>query len=105
VRTGQAGSPTKPNKSFGTGDVDTVYAPFAVGQGQEQFVGGQQGQNGQTTTTEGKTPQPGAANLALVPYSQVYQQYAQIAGQAMEQAYIPSGLRDYVKEYFSQLEP
>jgi hypothetical protein len=77
----------------------------AVGQGRQEFVGGQQNQDGQATTTEDKSPQPGASNPALVPYSQVYQQYSQIAGQAMERAYVPSGLQDYVKEYFSRLEP
>ncbi|HSD84340.1 MAG TPA: hypothetical protein VLG46_10790, partial [Anaerolineae bacterium] len=87
------------------GELDTVYAPIATGQGREEFVGGQHGQEGQTTTNEGKAPQPGANNPALIPYSQVYQQYLQIAGQAMERAYIPVGLQDYVKEYFSGLEP
>ncbi len=105
VRTGSAGSPTHPNKPFSTGELDTVYAPIATGQGREEFVSGQQGQQGQTTTNEGKSPQPGANNPALIPYSQVYQQYLQIAGQVMERAYIPVGLQDYVKEYFSGLEP
>ena len=105
VRTGQAGAPTGPNKPFGTGSLDTVYAPIAAGQGRQEFVGGQQGQDGQTTSIEGRSPQPGAGNPALVPYNQVYQQYSQIASQAMERAYIPSGLQDYVKEYFSRLEP
>jgi hypothetical protein len=105
VRTGQASAPTGPNKPFGTGSLDTVYAPIAAGQGQQQSVDGQQGQDGQTTSIEGRSPQPGASNPALVPYSQVYQQYSQIASQAMERAYIPAGLQDYVKEYFSRLEP
>jgi len=104
-RTGTADTPTDPNKPFNTGDLDTVYSPFVTGQGQEEFVGGQEGQEGQETTNQGQSPQPGADNPALVPYSQVFQQYLQIAGQAMERAYIPVGLQDYVKEYFSQLEP
>ncbi len=47
----------------------------------------------------------GTNNPVLVPYDQVYQKYAEIAGQTMERSYIPSGLQDFVKEYFSGLEP
>lgn len=104
VRTGQAGAPSGPNKRFVTGDINTVYSPLAAGQGRQEFVGGQQSENGQTTS-EGKSSQPGAINPALVPYYEVYQQYMQIAGQAMERAYIPAGLQDYVRDYFSELEP
>ncbi len=104
-RTGRAGSPTDANKPFGVGDAETVYTPFNSGQGRDEFVSGQQGQDGQTQTQQGKSPQPGTRGPALVPYSQVYRQYAQIAGQTMERTYIPSGLQDYVKEYFSALEP
>ncbi|MBI5029333.1 MAG: hypothetical protein HZB51_02310 [Chloroflexi bacterium] len=104
-RTGRAGEPTGQNKSFGTGDLETVYAPVATGQGREEFVTGQQNPSGDTTNREGKAPQPGTNNPALVPYNQVFQKYAEIAGQTMEHSYIPSGLQDFVKEYFSGLEP
>lgn len=104
-RTGTMGNPTGPNKSFSTDHVGTVYAPFHVGQGERQKVSGQENANGQTTTRTEKSPLPGANNPALVPYTQVFQQYREIAGKFMEQSYIPLGLRDYVKEYFSALEP
>ncbi len=104
-RTGRAGSPTGPNKSYGTGDIDTVYSPITAGQGQQQFVAGQENPNGETTTRENQVPQPGANNSALVPYDQVYRQYVQIAGQTMDRSYVPADLQDFVKEYFSELEP
>jgi hypothetical protein len=105
VRPGSARPPTQPNRPFSTGELDTVYAPITAGEGRQEFVEGQPGSEGQTTTSEGQSPQPGADNPALVPYSQVYQRYVQIAGQAMERAYIPAALRDFVREYFSDLEP
>jgi hypothetical protein len=50
-------------------------------------------------------PLPGAQGDALVPYHEVYYEYLDAASQAMDQAAIPAGLRDYVRDYFSQLEP
>ncbi len=105
VRSGRAGSPTGPNKAFGSGELETVYAPITAGRGREEIVTGQQNQSGETTSREGRSPKPGVSNSALVPYIQVLQRYAEIAGQAMERSYIPAGLKDYVKEYFSGLEP
>jgi hypothetical protein len=40
-----------------------------------------------------------------VPYQQVYSQYLQAANQAVESGYIPPELKDYIKSYFTQLEP
>ena len=105
VRAGVAGAPANPNKAFGVSDLETVYAPVTAGQGRGEIVGGQQNQTGTTTSYEGKAPLPGATHSALVPYSQVYLRYAEIAGQTLERAYVPAGLQDLVKEYFSALEP
>lgn len=105
VRTGRAGDPTQPDKSFNTDDANTVYSPFQVGQGQQEKVNGQDSGSGQTTTQQNKSPLPGANNPALVPYSQVFQQYSAIAGKQMENEYIPAGMKEYVKQYFSALEP
>ncbi|MCC7163350.1 MAG: hypothetical protein IT331_12720 [Anaerolineae bacterium] len=102
---GSVGGPNGQNKPFGADDVSTVYTPFQTGQGQQENVTGQDSGGGQTTTQQGKSPLPGSLNPAVVPYAQVFQQYSQIAGQAMENSYIPAGMKDYVKEYFSALEP
>jgi hypothetical protein len=40
-----------------------------------------------------------------VPYREVYAEYAEQAGAALEGSYIPLGLKQYVREYFSSLEP
>jgi hypothetical protein len=42
---------------------------------------------------------------AAVPYREVYAEYADHAGAALEESYIPLGLKQYVREYFSSLEP
>jgi len=47
-------------------------------------------------------PQGGQAN---VPYREVYADYAAQAGAALEGSYIPLGLKQYVRDYFSSLEP
>lgn len=47
-------------------------------------------------------PQDGSAN---VPYREVYAEYAEQAGVALEGSYIPLGMKQYVRDYFSSLEP
>ena len=47
-------------------------------------------------------PEGGRAN---VPYHEVYAEYAAEAGAALEGSYIPLGLKQYVRDYFSSLEP
>jgi len=47
-------------------------------------------------------PEGGRAN---VPYADVYAEYADQAGAALEGSYIPLGLKHYVRDYFSSLEP
>ncbi len=42
---------------------------------------------------------------ALVPYNQVFSDYRAAANQALESGYVPLGLRDVVREYFTSLEP
>jgi hypothetical protein len=40
-----------------------------------------------------------------MPYHEVYYEYLDAANQFIENSYIPSGLKDYVRDYFSNLEP
>jgi hypothetical protein len=84
-----------------------VYAPWqrAANNGSQIFIPGQETEQGQTTTTESKNPKPGIANPALIPYDQVFYNYLNVANQAIDQNYIPSSLEDYVRLYFSSLEP
>ena len=40
-----------------------------------------------------------------MPYNQVYQQYADAAMQGLDNGSIPPELRDYIRQYFSDLDP
>ncbi len=105
TRTGRAGDPTQPNKAYQVSQSDTVFAPWQQGQpGEPDFVPGRQTGQGQETARE-QAPQPGSLGAALVPYAEVYASYAAAAAESMEREYVPAGLKDYVREYFTLLEP
>ena len=40
-----------------------------------------------------------------VPYNQVFSDYANAANRALDSDYVPLGLRDVVRDYFTSLEP
>jgi len=40
-----------------------------------------------------------------IPYDQVYSDYSEDAQQALENDYIPLGLEDVVRDYFTSIEP
>jgi hypothetical protein len=40
-----------------------------------------------------------------VPYNQVFSDYADDANRALDSDYVPLGLRDVVRNYFTSLEP
>ena len=42
---------------------------------------------------------------SLIPYDQVFGNYRDAAYQALEREHIPLGLKGYVRDYFSSLEP
>jgi hypothetical protein len=42
---------------------------------------------------------------SLVPYEQVLGEYRRAAYLALEEEYVPLGLREYIKDYFTSLEP
>lgn len=105
-RSGQAGDPTQPNRTAGMGTLDSIYAPESglhLG-GNPDFVAGQETDQGQTIVREEQSPQ-GNVNPALVPYRDVYQNYADAAAETMEREQIPAEWQGYVRDYFSELEP
>ncbi|MFQ5856186.1 MAG: hypothetical protein ACE5LU_11135 [Anaerolineae bacterium] len=105
-RTGRAGDPTGPARRPDVGELDEVYAPFTPGgAGDIDFIRGQQSGEGQTQVRQERQPWPGSAGRATVPYTEVFPAYREAAGAALEREYIPPGLREYVKEYFSRLDP
>jgi hypothetical protein len=106
--TGQADQPKGDAPSTGTDDQgQALYVPWErrQSQGDELFIPGQDSGQGETQTRERKDPLPGTTGEALVPYHEVYYQYLDAANQTIEHSPIPSGLKDYVRDYFSNLEP
>ncbi len=71
----------------------------------EITITGQDTGQGETEVRERTDPLPGSSGEALVPYYQVYYEYLDAANEAIERSYIPSGLKDVVREYFTRLEP
>ncbi len=86
---------------------DLVYQPYnpSTQTGERDFIQGQQGEGGQTQQREGEQALPGAVNPSLVPYEQIFPEYARSASEALDRGYIPPHLKEYVRDYFSQLEP
>lgn len=103
-------SPTGPIDQNQPGDggqkaYDPVYVPERLGPGEggQTVVVPPTGEDGSPVgETEGGPHEPGQA---LVPYNQVYSDYQAQAASALENSYIPLGVKDYVREYFSALEP
>lgn len=42
---------------------------------------------------------------SIVPYEEVYSEYANTAYESLSEDYIPLGMKEYVRDYFSSLEP
>lgn len=88
-------------------DYNSVFAPDHLGgEGGDFVVPDQQGADGSGIDI-GETPlnpnrPPGEAT---VPYTEVYREYADQAGAALDGEYIPLGMKDYVRQYFGSLEP
>lgn len=107
-RVGQAGAPRGQGKDTGVSDAASqVYVPREkqAGSGNTLSVPGQDTNQGQTTSKEQNNPLGGSNNPSLVPYNAVYQQYVDAANQAVEQSFVPPGLKDYIRAYFTQLQP
>jgi hypothetical protein len=105
---GTAGRPQGDGQAGGVTDVgEQVYAPWEhrPNSGGQVFIPGQDTDQGDTQVRERPDPLPGTYNPVLMPYYDVYYTYVEAANQVIEQSYIPSGLKDYVREYFSNLEP
>lgn len=105
---GSADQPQGEGQSGGEAPLgEQVYAPWErrPEDGQEIFIPGEDTDQGSTQVRELPEPLPGTPGSALMPYYEVYYTYLDAANQAIEQSFIPSGLKDYVREYFSNLEP
>jgi hypothetical protein len=102
---GQAGGPTNPNRPYELGpDLSSVYAPFdRLGKpGDPSYIAGSGG-DGQTQGGSGVGQ--GTNNGASVPYQQVYSDFERYAQTSLDRGYIPLSVKDFVRDYFSSLDP
>jgi hypothetical protein len=81
-----------------------VYAPFdRVGRpGEPSYVSGTGG-DGQTQ--QGNQTGSGSNNGALTPYQEVFGVFEPYAQESLDRGYIPLSVKDYVRNYFSSLNP
>lgn len=86
-------------------EYEEIYAPQRVGGGEGPVVGlPGEGDPSQDPVREGDFVE-NPAGEAQVPYSEVYADYADAANEALESEYVPLGMRDLVRQYFSSLNP
>lgn len=89
-----------------TGEYESIYAPLHLGgEGGPLVNPDPQGAEGGMpigTTPADPNREP---NAAQVPYNQVYGQYNEAASRALDDSYIPLGMKSYVRNYFGALEP
>jgi hypothetical protein len=52
-----------------------------------------------------ETPTEFSDETSVVPYTQVFGDYRNAANEALQDDYIPLGLKGYIRDYFSSLEP
>jgi hypothetical protein len=105
---GQAGEQMPTDNEPGDGGevpYDDIYSPQRVGGagGEEVDVPGDPGA-GQPTGVEGDFAE-NPAGESSVPYNEVYSDYEGAVNEALESGYVPLGLRDVIRQYFSRLEP
>jgi hypothetical protein len=102
---GNLGGPTNPNRPAELGpDLSSVYAPFdRIGRpGDPSYVSGTGG-DGQTQ--QGGQVGQGQDNGALTPYQQVFGDFYDYAITSLDRNYVPLSVKDYVRSYFSSLDP
>ena len=102
---GRPGGPTNPNRPSQLGDdLGSVFAPFdRLGRpGDPSYVAGTGG-DGQTQ--QGNQQGQGSNNGSYVPYDSVYSDFYDYALTTLDRSYVPISVKDYVRDYFSSLDP
>ncbi len=95
---------TSPGHNEDTGTDNSVWAPGPrLGNEGAQVQLPEAG--GDSAPNPAGRPNPGVGGSATVPYQQVYREYAQAADEAIQRGAVPPALRDYVRDYFSSLDP
>lgn len=83
---------------------DEVYAPIQESSTSEDNSVILESSEGEQPAIEGEF-QENPTGESSVPYNQVFANYADAANRALENAYVPLGLRDVVRDYFTSIEP
>ena len=102
---GLPAGPSNPNRPSELGkDLSSVFAPFdRLGRiGEPSYVAGTGG-DGQSQ--QGSQVGSGTDNGTLTPYEQVFADFEQYAQTSLDRGYVPLSVKDYVRDYFSSLDP
>jgi len=102
---GRPAGPVNGNRPATVGpDLGSVYAPFdRLGRpGDASYVAGTGG-DGQTQ--QGGNVGQGSNDGSYVPYQQVYGDFEQFAQTTLDRSYVPLSIKDYVRDYFTSLDP
>ena len=94
-----------PNRPSQLGeDLNGIFAPFdRLGRpGDPSYVAGSGG-DGQTS--QGNNQGPGVDPGSYVPYSEVYSDFKSYALTTLDRSYVPLSIKDFVRDYFSSLDP
>lgn len=86
-----------------TGSESSVYAPGRVSAQGKQVV--LDDKNGETATDPSGKQSTAPGGNSAVPYQNVYGDYSRTADEALKSDEVPANLRDYVRDYFSSLDP
>lgn len=90
-------------KSDDFGSDNTVYAPRRIGSdGRPVVLPEAQSQAAPNPSGRASTAPGGGSS---VPYEQVYGDYSKAADEALQSGRVPPEMRDYVRDYFSSLDP
>ena len=93
------------NNPTGEGEIEyeAIYSPSGIGGGGDNEIR-LRTDPGDTTVAEGEFDD-NPFGESRVSYDTVFSEYQNAANRALESDYVPLGLRDVVREYFTSLEP
>lgn len=90
-------------KSDDFGTDNSVYAPRRIGTDGKPVV--LPDPNSQTAPDPSGRASTAPGGNTTVPYEEVYGDYSRAADEALQSGQVPAELRDYVRDYFSSLDP
>ncbi|HET8570575.1 MAG TPA: hypothetical protein VFN14_01645 [Candidatus Limnocylindria bacterium] len=105
LRTGSFNGPSQGNKPDAPNGDDKLFAPInRLGNpGDPSYIAGQGGNGGPTQNGGGNGI--GLDNQSVVPYRSVFDLFRNFANNQLDRQQVPVTLKDFVRDYFSRLEP